>query len=457
MTSNNPVLSSSPLSVFISYSHKDEDLREELEVHLANLKRQGKILAWNDREIEAGTEWDAEIKHQLERASVILLLISPPFMASKYCYDLEMQRAVQRHHEGTARVIPIILRPVDWKGSPFSPLQVLPKDAKPVTQWGDRDSAFLNVVQGVRRAVDALSQKVTHPPQPHPNEDRYQRVRSAYSVFIAGPPISHPRHFFGREKQLKRLFNLLKTHPLQNAAIIGPQRSGKTSLLNYLRTITTTPPEELRPAQKTDWLAHPESYRWIFVDFQDARMAHQEQLLSYLLESMQLSVPDPFNLERFMDRVCGNIHTPTIVLMDEIGVGLKRCPELDDSFWESLRSLATNQTDGNLAFVLATPESPIDLAHQTGHSSPFFNIFGYTATLSPLIELKARELIASSPLPFSEEDITWILAKSGGWPLLLQMLCQVRLVSLEERDLGNNWQEEGLQQITQFSHLLDQL
>jgi hypothetical protein len=158
-----------------------------------------------------------------------------------------------------------------------------------------------------------------------------------------------------------------------------------------------------------------------------------------------------------MDRVCGNIHTPTIVLMDEIGVGLKRCPELDDSFWESLRSLATNQTDGNLAFVLATPESPIDLAHQTGHSSPFFNIFGYTATLSPLIELKARELIASSPLPFSEEDITWILAKSGGWPLLLQMLCQVRLVSLEERDLGNNWQEEGLQQITQFSHLLDQL
>jgi AAA-like domain/TIR domain len=150
------VLPSAPLNVFISYSHKDDDLREELVVHLANLQHQGKILAWTDRGIEAGTEWDAEIKHQLETASVILLLISPPFMASKYCYDLEMQRAVQRHHEGTTRVIPIILRPVDWKDSPFSKLQVLPKDAKPVTQWGDRDSAFLNVVEGIRGAVESL-------------------------------------------------------------------------------------------------------------------------------------------------------------------------------------------------------------------------------------------------------------------------------------------------------------
>jgi hypothetical protein len=93
------------------------------------------------------------------RAGEMSILISPPFMASDYCYDVEMERAIARHDEGHARVIPIILRPCDWKDSPFSKLQALPKDAKPVTQWGDRDSAFLDVVQGVRRAVDSLAKK----------------------------------------------------------------------------------------------------------------------------------------------------------------------------------------------------------------------------------------------------------------------------------------------------------
>ncbi|WP_254721709.1 toll/interleukin-1 receptor domain-containing protein [Kovacikia minuta] len=125
-------------------------------MHLANLKRQGKIRAWHDRAIEAGTEWAVEIQQQLEAAQVILLLISPRFMASDYCYGLEMQQAMQRHEAGTARVIPIILKPVDWKDTPFSKLQVLPRDARPITQWRDRDEAFLDVVQGIRRALELL-------------------------------------------------------------------------------------------------------------------------------------------------------------------------------------------------------------------------------------------------------------------------------------------------------------
>ncbi|HEY9824683.1 MAG TPA: TIR domain-containing protein [Stenomitos sp.] len=148
-----------PLNVFISYSHKDDELRVALETQLANLKRQKKITAWTDRAIEGGQEWETHIKQQLESAQIILLLISPDFMASDYCYDIEMQRAITRHDEGTARVIPVILRPCDWKDSPFSKLQALPKEAKPITTWSDRDSAFLDVVQGIRRAVDSLSKK----------------------------------------------------------------------------------------------------------------------------------------------------------------------------------------------------------------------------------------------------------------------------------------------------------
>ncbi len=275
------------------------------------------------------------------------------------------------------------------------------------------------------------------------------------SPFITGSPITHPRHFFGRQKELKRLFDLLKRHPLQNAVIIGKRRIGKTSLLHYLKNITTTPPEQLRPSQKYDWLPHPENYKWIFVDFQDSRMASRERLLGYILECLNIKVPTPCNLDYFMDEVSDNLHNPTVILLDEIGVGLQRCPELDDEFWECLRSLATNHTRGNLAFILATHESPIELARNTGHSSPFFNIFGYSATLGALTEAEARELIASSPIAFAEEDVEWILQQSQRLPLLLQILCRERLFSLEDGETGDEWREEGLRQIEPFAHLLD--
>ena len=126
-------------------------------MHLSNLKRQGKISAWHDRAIEAGEEWEAQIKGKLESAQIILLLVSSSFMASDYCYDIEMQRAIERHDAGTARVIPIVLRPCDWKGLPFSKLKILPKDGKAVTQWGDQDTAFVDVVQGIQQAVDSLA------------------------------------------------------------------------------------------------------------------------------------------------------------------------------------------------------------------------------------------------------------------------------------------------------------
>ncbi|ESA37115.1 tir domain-containing protein [Leptolyngbya sp. Heron Island J] len=147
------------IEVFISYSHKDEDLKDELYIHLANLTRQNKIKPWQDRAIEAGTEWDTEIKARLESAGVILLLITPRFIASEYCFDKEMVRAMERHTTGIARVIPIIMKPCDWQDTPFSKLQVLPKDAKPVTSWSDQDEALLNVTQGIRRVVASMQDK----------------------------------------------------------------------------------------------------------------------------------------------------------------------------------------------------------------------------------------------------------------------------------------------------------
>ncbi|MEH2335799.1 hypothetical protein [Nostoc sp.] len=95
------------------------------------------------------------------------------------------------------------------------------------------------------------------------------------------------------------------------------------------------------------------------------------------------------------------------------------------------------------------------MAHNTGHSSPFFNIFGYTAYLQVLTHTEARELIASSPIAFTDEDVEWILTQSCCWPLLLQILCSERLFNLEEEENDDNWREEGLRQMKLFAHLLD--
>ena len=144
-----------PLQGVFCYSHKDEELRDELEKHLSLLKHKGLISGWYDRKIGPGNEVDKEIDEKLLSAQVILLLISSDFMASDYCYNVEMKRAMDRHKIKAARVIPIILRPTDWKTAPFGKLRALPTDGEPVTsdKWDSQDQAFLDVAEGIRFAI----------------------------------------------------------------------------------------------------------------------------------------------------------------------------------------------------------------------------------------------------------------------------------------------------------------
>ncbi|WP_437682888.1 TIR domain-containing protein [Sorangium sp. So ce131] len=145
-----------PIRLFFSYSHRDEALRDELEIHLALLKREGLLQGWHDRRIGAGADWAGQIDKNLDEAEVILLLVSADFIASDYCFDKEMKRALARHDAGQARVIPVILRTTDWHSAPFAKLQALPKEARPVTLWQDRDEAWTDVALGIRRAIEAL-------------------------------------------------------------------------------------------------------------------------------------------------------------------------------------------------------------------------------------------------------------------------------------------------------------
>jgi hypothetical protein len=132
-------------------------LRDQLAKHLKLLQREGVVTAWYDRQITAGSEWAGQIDKHLNSADIILLLISSDFMASDYCYDIELKRAMERHEAGEAIVIPVILRPTDWYGALFGKLQALPKNAQPVTRWHNRDEAFLDIARGIRRVSAKLA------------------------------------------------------------------------------------------------------------------------------------------------------------------------------------------------------------------------------------------------------------------------------------------------------------
>ncbi|QDU35823.1 hypothetical protein Mal4_01050 [Maioricimonas rarisocia] len=144
------------VKVFFSYSHRDESMRNELEVHLQMLRRQRIVQTWHDRRIEAGKDIHSKIDEQLESADIILLLVSPYFLASDYCYDVEMKRAMERHSDGAACVIPIILEPCDWKPAPFGNLLAVPTDGKPVSKFTNMHDAFLEVVTAIREAATRM-------------------------------------------------------------------------------------------------------------------------------------------------------------------------------------------------------------------------------------------------------------------------------------------------------------
>lgn len=139
--------------IFISYCRKDEPFLYELQTHLKLLKREGLVQTWHDRLIDPGANWEKEIDHQLESASVILLLVSPDFLASEYCWGKEVARALERHASGQALVVPIIVRICDWKSTDLSTLQVLPKDGLPVRRWSDSDEAYLDILSSLRRML----------------------------------------------------------------------------------------------------------------------------------------------------------------------------------------------------------------------------------------------------------------------------------------------------------------
>lgn len=172
--------------VFFSYSHDDEQFRNQLEKHLSMLKHQGLIEPWHDRRIAAGAVVDDAISNALEEADIILLLVSASFIASPYCYSKEMERAMQRHHDGTAVVIPVIVRTCDWHPAPFGKLLAVPKDGKAIDLWANFDEAYTDVTRQIRSVVEKRASTALAP-------SVARQTPAEKSQSPAAPPSALPR------------------------------------------------------------------------------------------------------------------------------------------------------------------------------------------------------------------------------------------------------------------------
>lgn len=149
------------ISIFISYVEDDEKYRKELQEHLTAmqyhyLKQNYKIMIWHSGDVIPGQDWKQKIEHQLAQAHIILLLVSIKFLISPLCRTIQIQPALKRHEDGEAWVIPVILRACDWRPEAFGHLHPLPLRGKPVIKWKPRDDAYVDVIEGIRRAIDNL-------------------------------------------------------------------------------------------------------------------------------------------------------------------------------------------------------------------------------------------------------------------------------------------------------------
>lgn len=181
--------------VFVSYARVDEAYRVRLDVHLAPLVREGLIDLWSDRAIAAGSDWERDIEHELATADIVLLLVTPDFVASVYCFEKELGEALRRHEEDGVHILPVLVKPVDLHNMPFGRFQGLPLDLRPVSTWPDADEAWLQVALGVRATVTRIYRGRTRFPAPRtaPGENKTRLGRElrdfygADSCVIDGP------------------------------------------------------------------------------------------------------------------------------------------------------------------------------------------------------------------------------------------------------------------------------
>ncbi|MCP4700283.1 MAG: hypothetical protein GY862_26040 [Gammaproteobacteria bacterium] len=332
-----------------------------------------------------------------------------------------------------------------WRnGSIKSPKQEKIKECAPVL--GLTSEELDELLAAAKRSKHAKSRRSGKSEPRQPEEIIFSEDEPVIPVTTR--PIIHPRQFFGHNALLKKIFQAWNQRTLEHVFITGPKRSGKTSLLNYIRKIHHA--KSLRSGQRSDWLKI--DYNWVYMNFTDARLLRQDSFFSYALNELKLST-QASDLIDFAAKLEDNLDNPVIFLMDNIEKGLA-ADELDEIFWGHIRAMGQNCDGIRIGFCGASCLSAHELQKESENlnkPSPFFNSLE-EIKLGPLSEEEARELIACSPKPFSPKDTDWILEQSERWPVLLQLLCKARLAALEENTTA--WKQTVSDNIKFHQHLL---
>ena len=207
------------VEVFCVYAQKDEPLQRALKMHIDNTDYEKYKLKWRERLVEPGVDWTQEFDPQINSTQLVLLLISIDFLDSRYSYGRELARALERHRAGEVRIIPIILRAVHWQNQPFANLQVLPREARPISAWEDKDKVFSEIARALLKTLRVREAARDKPPQ----SSYVRRPSHIWQTPLALNPL-----FTEHDQQLTSIFAQLLLN--QGVAISGPSGSGKSQL-----------------------------------------------------------------------------------------------------------------------------------------------------------------------------------------------------------------------------------
>ena len=419
------MLKQSPVKLFITYSHKDEALRQALCEHLASLQREGLIDVWHDRKIGAGQEWQGKIDDNLAKADIVLCLVSASFLASDYCQDIEIKWALERHDRGEACIIPIILRPVNWSDSPLGKLQALPINAKPVTTWSNRDQANTSIVQGIKEiALNLRNRQGNQLRSEHENNHQSATRQSNQcqndSTVTNEIGLSFlPQLYIERDSIEHKCYKTIETS-CAFIRIKGPWQMGKTSLMAKIldhahkygfHTVRLS----CQAAGSRVLNDHELLLKWIC--FNTAR----ELGLNPSIEDHWDSIFGPSNMfkDYFAEYLLPKIGSGLVLALDEVDLVLQN-PGLAKDFQGLLRSLHEEGTFGRkkefqkIRFIIAHSfEYQADI-----NQSPFNVGLPIVMTLFDLAQ--TLDLSRRFGLDLTEDQLHEIMELFNGHPFLLQ-------------------------------------
>jgi len=415
----------SPLRVFISYSHKDENLRAALDDSLAGLQRDGVIDLWHDRKISAGQEWAGAIDANLEGADIVLCLVSAGFMASPYINDIELKRALARHEAGEACVIPVLLKPADWESSALGRLQALPDGAKPVTKWTNRDEAFVSIAKGIREVAKKLAERPGRvarpaaPASPAPASATIPPVAPAAALEIPEGPVRHDSAFYIHPADEARCTAELDK-PGALIRIKSPKGFGKSSLAARLLAY-----------------ARGKGYRTAFLNLEGTDQkffANPELFMQWFCASVGKELGLRVRKEEYWDDIFGANDnssdyfekyllkpdaTPLVLAIDNFD-RIFAHPAIETDFCGLLRSWHETARSNPLweRFRLVLSHSQESYLQKDINQSPF-NV-GLPVELGELPPEEVARLVALHGLNLSEAELGQLLELVGGHPYLVR-------------------------------------